>query len=97
MDLVIVKVGKLTELFGLGVGLLVLVHMGLEFFHALEVKTALVRDDHFDLREQAADIFAGTKLVFHVNLNKFLRGSLLAVPENKCVVRLNAEVDLGGL
>ena len=98
MDLVVVvKVRELIELFGLSISLLVLVHLGLEFFHVLEVKTALVRDDRFDLREQAVDIFAGTKLVFHVSLNKFLGGSLLAVLEDKCVVRLNAEVGLGGL
>ena len=37
-DLVVVKVEELTEMFGLSIGLLILVHLGLEFFHALEVK-----------------------------------------------------------
>ena len=51
VDLVVVKIRKLTKLFGLGIGLLVLVHLGLEFFYTLEVKTALVRYNRFDLHE----------------------------------------------
>ena len=35
VDLVVVKVGELTELFGLSIGLLILVNLSLEFFNAL--------------------------------------------------------------
>ena len=54
-------------------------------------------DDSLDLREHAADVFARTQPVVHVNLDQLLRCSLLAIAHNKGVVGVNAKVGLGGL